>query len=71
MCFENLINENNVAVGEKTVLNTLRTLKMAEAENRIHKSDLPLFFIHVKDYKQFEEYYKTLIHEKDIMQYMR
>lgn len=70
MCFENLIHEKNISIAEKTVLNTLRTLKMAEDENRIQKNDLPLFFIHVKDYIQFEEYYNTLVNEKDIMKYI-
>ena len=35
MCFENLIHEKSISIAEKTVLNTLRTLKMAEDENRI------------------------------------
>ncbi|SKB24923.1 Citrate lyase beta subunit [Acetoanaerobium noterae] len=70
MCFENLIEERNINIAEKTLLNTLRTLKMAENENRINKDELPLFFIHVKDPLQFERLYEILIKEKDIISYI-
>ncbi|WP_352407340.1 HpcH/HpaI aldolase/citrate lyase family protein [Acetoanaerobium noterae] len=70
MCFENLIEERNINIAEKTLLNTLRTLKMAENENRINKDELPLFFIHVRDPLQFERLYEILIKEKDIISYI-
>lgn len=70
MCFENLIEERNINIAEKTLLNTLRTLKMAENENRINKDELPLFFIHVRDPLQFERLYELLIKEKDIISYI-
>lgn len=70
MCFENLIEERNINIAEKTLLNTLRTLKMAENENRINKDELPLFFIHVRDPLQFERLYEILIKEKDIISYV-
>lgn len=70
MCFENLIEERNINIAEKTLLNTLRTLKMAENENRINKDELPLFFIHVRDHLQFERLYEILIKEKDIISYI-
>lgn len=70
MCFENLIEERNINIAEKTLLNTLRTLKMAENENRINKNELPLFFIHVRDPLQFERLYEILIKEKDIISYI-
>lgn len=70
MCFENLIEERNINIAEKTLLNTLRTLKMAENENRINKDELPLFFIHVRDSLQFERLYEILIKEKDIISYI-
>ncbi len=70
MCFENLIEEKNINIAEKTLLNTLRTLKMAENENRINKDELPLFFIHVKDANQFEKLYELLVKEKDIISYI-
>lgn len=70
MCFENLIEERNINIAEKTLLNTLRTLKMAENENRINKDELPLFFIHVRDPLQFERLYEILIKDKDIISYI-
>ena len=70
MCFENLIEERNINIAEKTLLNTLRTLKMAENENLINKDELPLFFIHVRDPLQFERLYEILIKEKDIISYI-
>jgi len=70
MCFDNLIEERNINIAEKTLLNTLRTLKMAENENRINKDELPLFFIHVRDPLQFERLYEILIKEKDIISYI-
>lgn len=70
MCFENLIEERNINIAEKTLLNTLRTLKMSENENRINKDELPLFFIHVRDPLQFERLYEILIKEKDIISYI-
>ena len=70
MCFENLIEERNINIAEKTLLNTLRTLKMAENENRINKDELPLFFIHVRDPLQFERLSEILIKEKDIISYI-
>ena len=70
MCFENLIEERNINIAEKTLLNTLRTLKMSENENRINKDELPLFFIHVRDPLQFERLYEILIKDKDIISYI-
>ncbi len=70
LCFENLLEEKNINIAEKTLLNTLRTLKMAEDENRITKGDLPLFFVHVRNPMQFERLYEMLIKEEDVISYI-
>src|SRR5690606_11768237 len=70
MCFEKYINESDISIAEKTVINTLRTLKMAEDENRININELPLFFIRVRNIEQFKSFYLKLTAEKILLKYL-
>lgn len=70
MCFEKYINESDVSIAEKTVINTLRTLKMAEDENRININELPLFFIRVRSVEQFKSFYQKLNNDEILLKYL-
>lgn len=70
MCFEDSIREKDLEIAERTVLNTLRTLKMAEDENRIDLNELPLFFIRVRNTNQFENFFKKLKKEPYLLNYI-
>ncbi len=70
MCFESYINESDISIAEKTVINTLRTLKMAEDENRINVNELPLFFIRVRNIEQFKSFYQKLRKEELLLKYL-
>lgn len=64
MCFEDSIREEDVERGEKNVKQILRSIAEAVKSKVISKNDIPLFFVRVRNIKQFKQFVYSLESEE-------
>lgn len=56
MCFEDAIREEDLILAENNVIDILNTFHKGVSSNNININDLPLYFLRVRNPKQFKEY---------------
>jgi citrate lyase beta subunit len=60
MCFEDSIRAEDVKRGQENVKAILSSLVQAIANGTLQKSDIPLFFVRVRNFVQFQEFSEML-----------
>ena len=63
MCFEDAISEIDLVEAEKNVLHHLQTLSNKVNNNELLLDDIPLFFVRVRNPRQFTSFIKKLNHD--------
>lgn len=63
MCFEDAIGEEDLAQAQDNVIDILNKLAHALETGEITRNDLPLYFLRVRNVKQFKSFTKRLTHE--------
>ena len=63
MCFEDAISEIDLVEAEKNVLHHLQTLSNKVNNNELILGDVPLFFVRVRNPRQFTSFIKKLNHD--------
>ncbi|MFA5644409.1 MAG: HpcH/HpaI aldolase/citrate lyase family protein [Patescibacteria group bacterium] len=68
MCFENAIEEKDLAEGEKNVLNLFKKLSQLLELKKISYDDIPLIFLRVRNVEQFKNFSKKI--ELDFLKFI-